>query len=143
MNAELQEQPEDFPAEDATPCCQTLSAKVDDSVSRTKAYVRENPVPVILGAFAIGATLGYMMALTRRGEEPTFRERLTGEPLQTARETIYAVLAPVASRIHERYDSTRERAAKAMSKLQHTPSARTVDSWFDQLGRVGSNLKFW
>ena len=90
MNAQLQEQaPADFPPEDTAECCQTLSATVDDTVSRTKDYVRRNPVPVMLGALAFGAALGYMLVLTR-GEEPTFRERLTGAPLQTAREAIYA-----------------------------------------------------
>lgn len=143
MNTELQEDaPVDSPPEDTATCCQTLSAKVDDTVSRTKAYVRQNPLPVMLGALTFGAALGYLMVLTRR-EEITFRERLTGAPLQTAREAIYAVLAPVASRLHEGYDSTRENAAKVVSKLQQTPSARAVDSWFDQLGRVSSNLKFW
>lgn len=143
MNAELQEQvPENFPPEDTAACCQTLSAKVDDTVSRTKAYVRQNPVPVLLGALTFGAALGYLIVMARR-EEPTFRERLTSEPLQTAREAIYAVLAPVASRLHEGYDSTRESATKALNKLQGTQPARTVDSWVDQLGRVSSNLKFW
>ncbi|CAN5839756.1 hypothetical protein BH11VER1_BH11VER1_37350 [soil metagenome] len=143
MNAQLQEQaPAEFPPEDTAECCQNLSAKVDDTLSRTKAYVRQNPMPVILGALTFGAALGYLIVMARR-EEPTFRERLTSEPLQTAREAIYAVLAPVASRLHEGYDSTRENAAKAMSKLQRTQPARTVGSWVDQLGRVSNNLKFW
>ena len=143
MNTEPNQQAlTDYPPEDTGESCQTLSAKVDDTVSRTKTYVRQNPVPVMLGALALGAALGYMIALSRR-EESTLRERLVEEPLHTAREAIYAVLAPVANRLHERYDSTRESAGKALNQLQNTPSARTVDSWFNQLGRVSNNLKFW
>ncbi|MEY4483729.1 MAG: hypothetical protein RL693_1181 [Verrucomicrobiota bacterium] len=143
MNTELNQRAlTDYPPEDVGECCPTMSAKVDDTVSRTKAYVDQNPLPVMLGALAVGAALGYVLVMARR-EEPTMRERFRDEPLNTAREAIYAVLAPVASRLHEGYDSTRENAGKIMSKLHRTPPARTVDSWFDQLGRVSSNLKFW
>lgn len=143
MNTEPNQQVlSDYPPEDTGDCCQPLSRKIDDTVSRTKDYVRQNPVPVILGALAFGAALGYTIVMARR-EEPTFRERFADEPLQTAREAIYAVLAPVAHRLHDGYGSARQGAEKALDKLQGRQPVNTVESWFNQLGRVSSNLKFW
>ena len=122
--------------------CHTVSVKAEDAMVRTKEYVRENPVPALLGALAFGAALGYMIVMTRR-HEPTFRERYVNEPLHTAREAIYAVLAPVAQRLHEGYDSARDGAGKALDKMHEFHPSRAVDSWSGQLRRVGSNLKFW
>lgn len=77
---------------------QTVSAKVEETLARTKEYVRLNPTPVLLGALSIGAALG-LMALMKRRQEPTFRERFVSEPLDTARKAIYAALAPLAHRM--------------------------------------------
>ncbi len=122
--------------------CHTMSIKLEDTMVRTKEYVRQNPVPVVLGALAFGAALGYMVVMARR-EEPTFRERYVDEPLHSARDAIYAAFAPVARRIHDEYDSARDGAGKAMDRLHRYHPSRTVDSWSDQLRRVSSNLKFW
>jgi ElaB/YqjD/DUF883 family membrane-anchored ribosome-binding protein len=122
--------------------CQTVSVKAEDTMIRTKEYVRLNPVPVVLGAIAFGAALGYMIMLTRR-HEPTFRERFAAEPLDATREAIFAALAPLSQRLHQGYDSARNGADNAMDKLHSYHPSRRVDSWADQIGRVGSNLKFW
>lgn len=120
---------------------QDLSAKAEDTMVRTKEYVRQNPVPAVLGALAFGVALGYMLVTARR--EPTFRERYVDEPLDSAREAIIAALAPVAQRLHESLDSARDGAGKAMDRAQRFNPSRTIDSISEQLGRVGSNLKFW
>ena len=120
--------------------CHSVSEKAEDTLVRSKEYVRENPVPVVLGALALGVAIGYLIVTARR--EPTFRERYVDDPLNTARDALYAALAPVAHRLHEGYDTARDGAGKAMDKM-HRNSSRAVDSWSDQIGRVGSNLKFW
>ena len=129
-------------SDSARNACQTMTATVEDTVARSKEYARQNPVPVILGALAFGAALGYMIMMTRR-EEPTFRERFAGDPVNTAREAIYAALAPVARRIHDEFDSARDGAGAALDKLHSFHPSRAADSWSGQLRRVGSNLKFW
>ena len=78
---------------------QTVSAKAEETLARTKDYVRLNPTPVLLGALSIGAALGLMALMKRRQQEPTFRERFVSEPLDTARKAIYAALAPLAHRM--------------------------------------------
>ena len=142
MNTELQaNQLNDHLVDEAANCCQSISAKADESLNRTREYVKQNPVPVLLGAVALGAALGYLM-LTRR-EEPTFRERYVDEPLHSAREALYAALAPVAQRLHEEYSSARDGAGRALDKVPYFHSSRASDSWSDQIRRVNSNLKFW
>lgn len=52
----------------------TAAVRAEDTLVQSKQYVRENPVPVVLGAFALGLTLGCLMGLPHR-HEPTMRER--------------------------------------------------------------------
>jgi ElaB/YqjD/DUF883 family membrane-anchored ribosome-binding protein len=108
---------------------QSAALRAEDTLATSKDYVRRNPVPVVLGAIAFGAALGYLILNSRR--KPTFRERHADEPLAAVREAILTALAPVTQRVHEGYDSARNHAD------------RTVHSFSDQIGRVGSNLKFW
>ena len=122
--------------------CHEMSVRVEDTMARTRDCLNRNPVPVVLGALAFGAALGYLIVMTRR-EEPTFRERFVDEPLHTAREAIYAVLAPVAQRLHEGYDAARDGAGKALDQMHDFHPSRSVNSWSGQLRRMGSNLKFW
>lgn len=53
---------------------QSAAVKAEETLVQSKDYVRQNPFPVVLGAFAIGMALGCMVGMTRR-EEPTFRQR--------------------------------------------------------------------
>ncbi len=118
-------------AMDATKnCCNSLSAKVESGVVRAQEEMRQNPMAVVLGAVAFGVAVGCLIAFARR-DVPTLRERFVDDPVQTTRDTLYAALAPVAQRLHDG-------AGSAMNGLH-----RTSDSWANQLGRVGSNLKFW
>ena len=120
---------------------QKITATVEDTVTRTKEYVSQNPVPAVLGAVAFGAALGCLMMMRR--QKPTFGNRYVDEPLNSAREAIFAILAPVAKRLHEGYDSARDGAGKTLDKVHDFHPSRTVNSWSDQLGRLGSSLKFW
>lgn len=120
---------------------QKITATVDSSLSRTKEYVRQNPLPAVLGALVFGAAVtGLVMS---RRHRPTFGNRYVDEPLNTAREAIFAILAPVAQRINEGYDSARDGAGRAMDQLHDFHPSRNVDSWIGQLRRAGSHLKFW
>lgn len=121
----------------------TVRAKADETAVATGEYVRAHPVPSVLGAVAFGVGLGFLLALSSRPRQPSFREHFVEEPLDAAREALYAVLAPVAHRIRHGYDSAREGAEHAMDKVHHFNGQRAADSLADQLRRVGGNLKFW
>ena len=120
---------------------QSAAVKAEDTLAISKDYVRRNPVPVVLGAIAFGAAIGYLILSARR--KPTFGERYADEPLAAVRGAILTALAPVTQRVHEGYDSARDSAGKAMDRMHRFDAGRTAHSFSDQIGRLSSNLKFW
>lgn len=116
-----------------------LSAvKAEETLAVSKEYVRRNPVPVLLGAVAVGAAIGYLVMTSRR--KPTFGERYAEEPMVAVRDAILGALAPVTQRVHSGYDSAMDGAGKAMHRLG---SGRAAHSFSGRMGRIGENLKFW
>ncbi len=87
------------------------------------------------------ADLGYLLIVPRR--KPTFSERYADEPMAAVREVILEALAPVTQRVHKGYDSARDGAGEAMDRVHSVVSGRNGDSLSNQIGRIGSNLKFW
>jgi ElaB/YqjD/DUF883 family membrane-anchored ribosome-binding protein len=128
-------------ADSARESYQSAVLKAGDTLATSKDYVRRNPVPVVLGAVAFGAALGYLLVMARR--KPTFRERYSDEPLMAVREAILGAFAPAAQRVHEGYDSVRDGAGKAIERVHGFGTGRAGDSVADQLGRIGNHLKFW
>jgi hypothetical protein len=138
---------------------QTMLSKLDEDVDRTegyaqkainatketlatsKEYVRRNPVPVVLGAVAFGAAIGYMLVLALRKQ--TFGERYVDEPLAAVREAFLGALSPVAQGVYKGYDTARHGAEKAMDRVQSLVPGRNGGSLSHQIGRIGNNLKFW
>jgi ElaB/YqjD/DUF883 family membrane-anchored ribosome-binding protein len=119
--------------------CQSLSVKAEETLVRTKDYVQQNPVPILLGSLIFGAAVGCLLALTRR-PEPTLRERFITDPVSTARDILQAAFEPVGRRIHDGYDSARDSAGRTLNTLQdHLPGHRS-----ESLGqKILRNLKFW
>ena len=122
---------------------QNVRAKADDTAVATSEYVRQHPMPSVLGAIALGVGLGYLLALSARHHQPSLREQYVDEPLDAARDALYAVLAPVAHRIRSGYESARGNAEKALEEAHHFDGSHAAHSLADQVRRVGSNLKFW
>jgi len=54
---------------------QNAASRAEDTLDQSKKYMRENPVPTVLGAFALGLTLGALLGLSHHHQEPTLRER--------------------------------------------------------------------
>lgn len=115
--------------------------KAEDTFATSKEYVRQNPVPTILGAIAVGAALGYLIVMARR--KPTFGERYADEPFAAVREAVLGALAPVTHRVHQGYDSARDGANKAVDRIHHLGASSNGDSLSHRMGRIGNNLKFW
>ncbi len=53
---------------------QSAATRAEDTLTQSKQYVRENPLPVVLGAFTLGLTLGCLLGMSHH-QEPTFRDR--------------------------------------------------------------------
>lgn len=120
---------------------QSAALKANDTLATSKDYVRQNPFPVVLGAVALGAAIGYILMNTRR--KPTFGERFSDEPLNSVREAILSALTPMAQGVHDGYDSARDSVGKAMRQAHGFGVQRSCGKLSDRLCRAGSNLKFW
>lgn len=119
----------------------SAALQAGNALTTSKEYVRRNPVPVVLGAIAFGAAVGCLLMTLRR--KPTFWERYADEPMTAVREAILEALAPVTQRVHKGYDSARDKAEKVVDRVHSLGKSRHGDSLSDQIGRIGSNLKFW
>ena len=51
------------------------TVRAEDTFVQSKQYVRDNPLPVVLGAFTLGLTLGCLLRLSHHQPEPTLRDR--------------------------------------------------------------------
>jgi len=120
---------------------QSAALKAGHTLAVSKAYVRRNPVPVILGSIAIGAAVGYLIINARRKQ--SFSEKYVEKNLNAVREAILCALSPVAQRVHDGYDLARDGVEKAIDRVKHFGPGRTHDSLSDRIGRFGNNLKFW
>ncbi len=120
---------------------QSAALKAEDTLKLSTAYMRRNPVPVLLGAIALGASVGYLLMAARR--RPSFGERYLDEPLVSVREAILSALAPVAQRVHEGYDSARDGAENAINRVHRLKPRPAVGLLSDQIGRFSRHLKFW
>lgn len=119
----------------------SAAQKAGETLSTSKEYIRQNPVPVVLGAVALGAAIGYIIMSNRR--KPTFGERFADQPLNSVREAFLTAFAPVSQRVHDGYDSARDGMDKVLERAHHFGSGRNSNSMSARIGRVGSNLKFW
>lgn len=54
---------------------QSAATRAEDTLAQSKQYVRENPLPVVLRAFALGLALGCLLGLSHHHQEPRFRDR--------------------------------------------------------------------
>jgi ElaB/YqjD/DUF883 family membrane-anchored ribosome-binding protein len=121
--------------------CQSAALRAEETLATSKEYVRRNPVPVVLGAVAFGVAVGYLLMMARRKQ--TFSERYADEPLVAVREAILGALAPVTQRVHKGYDTAMDGAGKAIERVHSFGPGRSGDTFSDQIGRIGNNLKFW
>jgi ElaB/YqjD/DUF883 family membrane-anchored ribosome-binding protein len=116
----------------------TASVKAEETLETSKEYVRRNPVPVVLGAVAIGAAIGYSMVSSRR--RPTFSEHYVEEPLAAIRGALLTALTPVSQRVHEGYESALDGLDHTVHRMKPRRAARRLS---DRICRAGNHLKFW
>lgn len=117
--------------------CHTMSNRVEDTVLRTKGYVQQNPLPVVVGSLVLGAAIGCLVAVSRR---QSLKERFTHDPVNTAREILYAALEPMGRRLDHGVDAVSEGAERAVRNVRDHLPFHSRDSWGRQMVR---HLRFW
>ncbi len=81
---------------------ETVQHRTGEVMHDGVTYVRENPIPIIIGALALGMTLGLLGG--RR--EPTFRERYIEEPLHESRGMLLGALLALGAMFRNFFRST-------------------------------------
>ena len=119
----------------------SAAEKAQETFAISREYIRRNPVPVLLGAVAVGASLGYLVMTCR--SRSAYSERYADEPMAAVRDAIIGALAPVTHLVHTGYDSALDGAGKAMGRMHRFDSGRAVNSFSHRIARIGENLKFW
>lgn len=92
--------------------------KAQEALRTGTQYVRENPVPMVVGAFLLGGVVGAMLAGCGRREP---------EPAQGAREWLESTLHDIANKI--------PKAKKQACCIQ--------DSLVDHAQELGRKFRFW
>ena len=133
MNTATSHSAEDLPATGQS-ACTTTKACLQDTLAHTEAYVRSNPVPVLLGVLAFGVAVGCSLAVASR-REATLKERLIDQRVSKFRDALVAALAPVAAQV-------KKEGASVQNCVERTFS-HPGKEWAAQLGKFGRNLKFW
>lgn len=83
----------------------------------SRDYVRENPLPVILGAFVVGAALGALLARDRR-------EKDASELARDLLDTVYSDLSDKIPKLRKQ-------------------AVATKDNLIDQVQDLGQKLRWW
>lgn len=119
----------------------TAKDKTNEALTHSGNYVKENPIPALLGALAVGIVVGVL--ISRKEEERTFRQRFAEDPVNTARGAVFAALAPIAEKLHDQYDMARSGAQHAVDRINTRQNRRAVDDILSQARRTASQFKFW
>ena len=110
-----------------------IRQRAQDLVHSADTYVRENPVPAILGALAVGFALGLM---TRLLEEPERRTSTVEDLLHDTRDALRGVLGAAAKKSRHAFDSSTDAVRGAASTV--AGKARDLEE-----DAVDSVAKWW
>ncbi|MDB6175306.1 MAG: hypothetical protein JWL59_4617 [Chthoniobacteraceae bacterium] len=108
---------------------------VQDQTGRTMqegaTYVRENPVPVLIGALFLGLTLGLLSG----HREPTFRERYIDEPLHESHGILLGALVALGALFRNFFKS----ASSNAETLAHRFSDVDLKGSAESLGKAAKS----
>lgn len=115
-------------------------ARAKHVLDRAEAYMRQNPLPVILGTVALGMLIGWAAG---RRPEPTARERYIEEPAIRARDALLGVLSPLAKRLRDQYGRVRVGVEDTLSPMASMDAGSGMGRILQRTGRFLRNLRFW
>ncbi len=94
---------------------ETVQDQTGRAVRESTAYARENPVPVILGALALGVVVGLMFS----GREPSARERYIDEPLEESHGILLGLLVAIGAFFRSQFRSASCAAEDLAERVSH------------------------
>ncbi len=105
-----------------------VTDRAEEYMHETGRYVRENPVPLLLGAVAVGFLLGLVARQLERERKP--------EPIHDALDEIRGFLKPLARRARQAAEHSAEvvrDAAGRVSEIGVEDYAAQVSGWWRKL----------
>jgi len=114
---------------------ETAREQTREAVVRGQRYIRENPVPAIVGAFALGAFVGILLS---HREKESARERYWDEPVSAGKDWFHSLCSSVANALRGPYEATRSSVEHAAEEFgaQAGPALK-------QARKTGRKLGFW
>ncbi|HEY2342482.1 MAG TPA: hypothetical protein VGH90_05600 [Chthoniobacteraceae bacterium] len=107
------------------------------SLRQAGTYVRENPVPTILGALAVGLAIGLVVRLMEREERA---DRLR-DKWEDTEDYLRSVLAPLAKKSKRAYAKSADAVREAVENAVHRANDLDVEGITDPV--VGWWNRFW
>lgn len=119
----------------------SASSKAEQALEASEKQVRRNPLPVLIGAIAFGASIGLL--LCRNRYKRSLVNRYVDEPLDSVGQSLVAALRPLGKKACRGLSFARNRADRAMDRIDQFGKKGKCDALSHRMGRIGSNLKFW
>ncbi len=94
---------------------ETVQDQTGRAVREGTAYVRENPVPVVVGALAFGVVLGLLFS----GRESSARERYVDEPLENTHGLLLGLLVAIGAFFRNQLKSASSAAEDFTDRVRH------------------------
>lgn len=73
-------------AQAATEASHAICSEAEHLLACASERIRQNPVPIVVGAVAFGIAIGYLIVASKH--TPTFQEQFVNEPLDQATDAI-------------------------------------------------------
>jgi ElaB/YqjD/DUF883 family membrane-anchored ribosome-binding protein len=107
------------------------------SFRQAGSYIRENPVPTVLGALAVGLAIGLAVRLMEK-EERSDRLR---DKWEDTEDYLRSVLAPLAKKSKRAYAKSADAVREAVESAVHRASDLDMEGMTDPV--VGWWNRFW
>ncbi len=114
-----------------------ITEEAREKLRQAGRYVRENPVPTVMGALALGLAIGLAVRLMERDK----RSSRIGERLDETEEYIRSVLEPLAKKSKRTYTKTADSIREAVENAVERAKDIDVEEYTDPV--VGWWQRFW
>jgi ElaB/YqjD/DUF883 family membrane-anchored ribosome-binding protein len=105
------------------------SRRTTELVRGTDRYLRENPVPAVLGALAVGFAIGLLTRLVDHERQAT----PVRDAVDDSAETLRSLFAPAAKKTRHAYRQSASAVREAMDQVAGKASDLDLDDYVDPI----------